>query len=207
MLAVLLQSETSRAKDDWLPVPPEDLALKDNPASPGAHAMILYRESFIDADKSVETDYVRIKIFTEKGKESGDVELPYSRTQSTIEDLRARTIRPDGTVVNFEGKAFDKELVKGAGIKYLAKTFSLPEVSPGCIIEYKYRQQFDADYYWSLEWTVQGDLFTRLARFAIKPPTRALRDFTTASSWSPATRAWINRKMGLLSWKFMTCRA
>jgi hypothetical protein len=173
ILAVLLQSETSRAKDDWLPVPPEDLALKDNPASPGAHAMILYRESFIDADKSSETDYVRIKIFTEKGKEAGNVELPYSRIQSTIEDLRARTIRPDGTVVNFEGKAFDKELVKGAGIKYVAKTFSLPEVSPGCIIEYKYRQQFDTDYYWSLEWTVQGDLFTRLARFAIKPPTRS----------------------------------
>jgi hypothetical protein len=38
ILAVLLQNETSRAaKDDWLPIAPEDLALKDNPASPGAH--------------------------------------------------------------------------------------------------------------------------------------------------------------------------
>src|SRR6202050_3805360 len=94
ILAVLLLSETSRAKDDWLPITPEDLALKDNPASPGAHAMILYRENFIDADKSSETDYVRIKIFTEEGKKSGDVELPYNRTQSQIEDVRAHHMLP-----------------------------------------------------------------------------------------------------------------
>jgi hypothetical protein len=172
ILAVLLLSETSRAKDDWLPITPEDLALKDNPASPGAHAMILYRENFINADQSLETEYVRIKIFTEEGKKSGDVELPYNRTQSQIEDVRARTILPDGTVVNFEGKPFDKEMVRN-GTKYLVKTFTFPGVTPGCIIEYKYRQQFNTDYYWSLEWTVQGDLYTRLARFAIKPSTRS----------------------------------
>ena len=63
MLAVLLQSETSRAKDDWLPVPPEDLALKDNPASPGAHAMILYREAFIDSAGAFETEYYRYQDF------------------------------------------------------------------------------------------------------------------------------------------------
>ena len=33
------------AGDDWQPISPDDLALKDNPKSPGADAMILYRES------------------------------------------------------------------------------------------------------------------------------------------------------------------
>jgi len=35
----------------WLPIPPEDLAMKDNPASPGADAMILYRENGGDTRK------------------------------------------------------------------------------------------------------------------------------------------------------------
>ncbi len=166
---ILTFSSGSRAKDDWLPIDPADLALKDNPLSPGAHAMILYRENSIDAKSSSETEYRRIKIFTEEGKKWGDVEIPFLKSQSDIKDVRARTIRPDGTVVNFAGDVFEKEIVKTGGIKYLAKTFSLPEVQPGCIIEYKYRQQFDSDYYWSFEWEVQGDLFSRLARFSIVP--------------------------------------
>ena len=50
--SVLFASRTSQAGDDWLPIPPADLALKDNPAQPGAHAMILYRESDMDSKES-----------------------------------------------------------------------------------------------------------------------------------------------------------
>ena len=60
------------AGDDWLPVPPEDLALNDNPASPGANAMILYRRSHVNAQRAAidgaeDDEYIRIKIFTEAG--------------------------------------------------------------------------------------------------------------------------------------------
>ena len=72
-----------------------------------------------------------------------DVQLPYWNGQTAIDDIRARTIRPDGSIANFEGKPFDKEIVKAGGIKFRAKTFSLPDVQPGCIIEYKYREQYD----------------------------------------------------------------
>ena len=65
---ILSLSSGSPAKDDWLPIPPEDLALKDNPLNPGAHAMILYRENSIDAKASSVVEYDRIKIFTEEGK-------------------------------------------------------------------------------------------------------------------------------------------
>lgn len=52
MLLAMLGLQASRAGDDWLPIPPADLTLKDNPASPGAHAMILYRESDVDSKES-----------------------------------------------------------------------------------------------------------------------------------------------------------
>ncbi len=171
LTAVLFLSNGSPAKDDWLPIPPEDLALKDNPLNPGAHAMILYRENSIDAKESSVVEYDRIKIFTEEGKKWGDVNIEFNKNRVDIKDVRARTIRPDGSIVEFQGKVYEKEIVKAGGIKYLAKTFSLPEVQPGCIVEYKYRMQYDTNFYVNIEWPVQSDLFTRLAKFSVMPDT------------------------------------
>ena len=162
-------SRLTPAGDDWQPIDPADLALKDNPKAPGADAMILYRDSMVDAHESSDLEYLRIKIFTQAGTKRADVEIPFVKGFNDIKDIRARTIRPDGTIVNFEGKPFEKTVVKVTGLKYLAKTFTLPDVQPGCIIEYKYRDQYDSSLYINSEWTIQGELFTRLARFAIKP--------------------------------------
>jgi hypothetical protein len=159
----------ARAGDDWIPVPPEDLALKDNPASPGADAMILYRESVVNATESSVAEYVRIKVFTQKGVEEGDLEIPFQTGQSDIRGLRARTIQPDGKIENFEGKPYDKMVAKAGGLRVMAKVVTLPHVTPGCILEYKYKEQFDPNFYISLGWTVQGRKFTRYARFSIIP--------------------------------------
>ncbi|MBZ5694146.1 MAG: DUF3857 and transglutaminase domain-containing protein [Acidobacteriia bacterium] len=160
----------SALADDWIAVPPEDLAMKDNPKQPGADAMVLYREVNVDAKNSTVNNYLRIKIFTPAGvKAQSDVEIQYDKAQESIQGIKARTIRPDGSIAEFDGKTFDKEIVKGSGIKYLAKTFTMPDVQPGSIIEYKYREQYDDRYYQNLGWIVQYDLYTRLARFSIKP--------------------------------------
>jgi hypothetical protein len=162
-------SPAATAAEDWLAVPPEDLALKDNPKGSGADSMILYRESVINASESTLTEYMRIKVFTTRGTQQGDVSIPYERSQSSIRDIRTRTIRPNGEIVNFEGSTYDKTVFKGAGFNLLEKTFSLPNVEPGSIIEYKYVEQYDPSRYISLPWTVQLNSFTRLARFSIKP--------------------------------------
>lgn len=185
---VFLSPASAPAADDWQPIDPADLALKDNPKAPGADAMILYRNSMVDAQLSSDIEYFRIKIFTQAGTKHADVEIPFVKGFDDIKDVRARTIRPDGTVMNFEGKPFDKTVVKVSGLKYLAKAFTLPDVQPGCIIEYKYRDQNDPNFFFNNEWTVQGDLFTRLARFAIKPaagPQLYYRAFHLPSNISP----------------------
>jgi hypothetical protein len=163
----------SSAGDDWLPITPADLALKDNPASPGAHAMILYRSSDMDSKESSVREYIRIKIFTQEGANEADVELPFNKQQVNILDIRGRTIHPDGSIVNFEGKAFEKTIVKASGVKYLAKTFTLPDVHPGSIIEYKFREQSDPNFYVNESWTITSHLYTRDARFTIRPDTSA----------------------------------
>jgi hypothetical protein len=173
LCAVASAPRPSSAGDDWLPVPPADLALKDNPASPGAHAMILYRESDMDSKESSVREYVRIKIFTQEGTREADIELPFNRQQVNITDIRGRTIHPDGSIVNFEGKPFEKTIVKASGFKYLAKTFTLPDVHPGSIIEYRFREQSDAHFYVNESWTITGHLYMRDAHFIIRPDTSA----------------------------------
>jgi hypothetical protein len=160
----------ARANDEWRPINPADLALKDNPSSPGSQAMILYREEYTDSMGSYVTEYYRIKIFNAAGKKYGDVEIPFNKSVSSIHDLKARTILPNGTVVDFTGKPFEKVVVKTNGLKVYEATFTFPDVQPGCIIEYKYRLQYDSDYYWDITWNIQDKLFTREAHFTIRPP-------------------------------------
>src|SRR5271170_2533261 len=108
--AAAIAPRPSSAGDDWLPIPPADLALKDNPAEPGANAMILYRSSDMDSLESSVREYVRIKIFTQEGTKEANVELPFNSKKVNILDLRARTIHPDGSIVNFDGKIFEKTI-------------------------------------------------------------------------------------------------
>jgi hypothetical protein len=186
--AAALARQPSAASDDWLPIPPADLALKDNPADPGASAVILYREGDVVSQDFSIHEYVRIKIFTQDGIKEGDVELPFARPYSDIVDIRARTIHPDGSIVNFDGKVVEKNTRNANGFQYGAKTFTLPDVHPGSIIEYRYREQRETaiyvndarvrndlrnnhqpNYYITKSWTITDHLYTRDARFSVKP--------------------------------------
>ena len=111
--------------------------MTSEPKAPGAPAIILFRE--VDRDDSElsahEDEYVRIKILTEEGRKYADVEIPYWKGQLKITKFHARTIKLDGSILNFDGKPFDKTIVKARGVKILAKTFTMPEVTVGSIIE------------------------------------------------------------------------
>ena len=172
--------------DTWQPVPMDDLALKDNPANPGACAMILERQVYTDDEKRVQTEWVRIKILTEAGRAYADLEIPYFAKSVSIENIRGRTIRPDGTVTAFNGVVFDKIIAKYKRFRYDVKAFTLPGVVVGSVIEYAYAKRWKEhlpDYVrnpanyefqdgWTVPtttWTIQQELFTRHAVFVIRP--------------------------------------
>src|SRR6185436_16086225 len=69
------------AGDDWRPVPPADLALKVPVVEKDADAEALFWEVRVDDSLQEELslkNYIRVKIFTERGKESQTkVDLQY----------------------------------------------------------------------------------------------------------------------------------
>src|SRR5260370_12986885 len=140
------------AGDEWLPISPEELKMTSEPKAPGAPVVFLYRQ--VDRNDlgiqrgrgATEYNYVRIKIFTEEGRKKAKVEIPFVRQRTNVSNIRARTVRPDGTIANFDGKVYEQTRENNKGIKYLAKTFTVSDVQVGSIIEYHYNIDFE-DYY------------------------------------------------------------
>jgi hypothetical protein len=160
------------AGDEWLPISPEELKMTSEPKAPGAPAIILYRQ--VDRDDSDvrrahEYNYIREKIFTEEGRKFANVEIPVVKGKWDIHNIKARTIRPDGSIVDFDGKIYEKEIVKARGLKYLAKTFTLSDVQPGSIIEYHYTIDFAEYLVFDSNWVLSDELFSKKSKFTLKP--------------------------------------
>ena len=146
---------------DWVPLTPQEVEIKEVPGNPGAPAIQLYFANYISEADQSEFFYHRIKVLTEKGRQLANVEIPVpSYLGVKLQDLQARTIQPGGRIVDYTGTPFEKVILKGRGFKFLAATFTLPEVSVGSILEYKFKlKSKDA---WSIdrEWLIEQDLFT-----------------------------------------------
>lgn len=170
----LMIAPAARGSDNFRPVVPDELKMTNEPLAPGAPAIVLYRQ--VDRDDSGENgrevNYVRIKILTEEGRKYADVEIPFLKGSTNIKDLKARTIRPDGTIVPFEGKPFEKQIVKAKGVKYMAKTFTMPDVQVGSIIEYTYTEELPSFQVYDSHWIISDELFTKRATFSLKPYSR-----------------------------------
>jgi len=146
-LAGLLSQVVLIAATDWRPVEPRELALKSPKVEPGADAEAICWDvrvqDEIDASlaRAVLWHYLRIKIFTERGRESqSNIDLPY-RTGIKIVDISARTIKPNGEVVEMNKDAvFERTILKAGGIQVKAKSFAMPAVEVGSIIEYRWKE-------------------------------------------------------------------
>ena len=85
--------------------------------------------------------------------------------------------------MDFDGKVFEKSLVKGRGLKYLAKSLTLPEVQPGSIIEYSYSYDFAEYQIYDSHWILSEDLFTKRANFSLKPFNNSYSRFVVRWMW------------------------
>jgi len=170
----------------WQPIDPADLKLKDNPKEPGGPAMVLDVWDDFDNPHSSESIRVRIKIFREEGQKYANVEIPYLEKFLQVEDLRARTVSPEGQSTPFSGAVYDKDVIKAKGYKLHAKTLTFPNVQNGSVLEYAYRLHWKGGFpdliqhpwqymftqpiaYPAADWQVQRDIFVRRAVLTLHP--------------------------------------
>jgi hypothetical protein len=154
---------------DWPAVDPQDLAMTSLKEQPGAPALVLQHEEIDDDMNNFHSVYERVKVLTEAGRERANVEIPYGRRWFSVAAISGRTVHADGSVVPFEGKIFDKAVVKGGGIRINVKSFTLPDVQVGSIIDYRYSLRYEDHRLIPPEWEVQTGLFQRKAYFKFIP--------------------------------------
>ena len=173
---------TLASAQDWKPVDPAHLALKTPVVDPNADAEAIFWEVSIadniststgDSDTAVR-NYIRIKVFTERGKDAGEVQLPFDG-DTRIRDVAGRTIKPDGSITELKKDAvFERTVVKDGKRKILVKSFALPAVEPGCIIEYRWTEYRETYRYVAVP--IQREIPVQLLAMRIRPVS--LPDFT-----------------------------
>lgn len=175
LLLILAASPRRATATDWPPITPEEQALASVPQQPGAPAVILNREELDDDTKHFHSVYMRIKILTEAGRRFADIRIPFDRHNFTIDTVSGRTVHADGSIVPFEGKPFEQVINKGHGVRHLWKTFTLPDVQVGSIIEYRYYLRYGDRVAVPPFWMVSAELFQKQASFRFIPFTKDLQ--------------------------------
>lgn len=169
---IVVAAPALASDDEWKPVDPAELALKTPKVEKDADAEVIFWEVFVNLGSNHVslTHYIRIKIFTERGRDSqGKVDLTYFG-KNKIEDVSARTIKLDGTIVELKKDAiFERVLVKVSGLKLRSKSFALPAVEPGAIIEYRWRESRSAGPFLRLPF--QREIPMQSVKYFLKMPS------------------------------------
>jgi hypothetical protein len=159
--------------EEWRLVDAADLALKSPIVEPNADAEAIFWDIRIDdggANDLVLSHYVRIKIFTERGRDKhSKIDIPYIGGIK-IKDVAARTIKSDGSIVELAKEdIIEKTVVKVSGLKLRTKTFAFPGIEPGAIIEYKWKEVISNSSANNMRLQFQREIPIQAVTYRIKP--------------------------------------
>lgn len=156
----------------WPALIPEERAATKSLIEPDASVEVLAREQSVDAsDDGVRVNfYFRLKAFTKAGAEKlSKIEIPYDKANGSVTDLEARTIKPDGTIVELKSnEVYDREYVRVGSVRGRVKSFAPPSVVPGAIVEYRYRT-YQRGWAFFTPFLFQTDAPARSVLFRYKP--------------------------------------
>lgn len=158
---------------DWRPISPAELASKAPVVEQDADAEAMFWEVRIDDSSDEDLSlrhYVRVKIFTERGREKySKFDIPFTKGMK-IKELAARVVKPDGsaTEINKED-IFEREIIKAGGVKVKAKSFAVPNIEPGVIVEYRYKEVFSDSGAKGMRLAFQRDIPVQNVSYFYKP--------------------------------------
>src|SRR5713226_10018856 len=171
----------SAGGEEWRPVEPAELALKKPLVDPDADAEAIFWDIRVDdggESNLVLSHYIRIKIFTERGREQeSKIDIPFF-SGTKIKDVAARTIKPDGSIVELaKEEVVEKTVVKVGGLKLRTKSFAFPAIEPGAIIEYKWKEVIADSSANNMRLDFQREIPIESITYHIKPSSRSSGSF------------------------------
>ena len=209
LLVLTIHVNLTAQDKEWRPI--ADAEIKSGPVvDRDADAEAIFWEVRIDNssdDGLTRRHYVRVKIFTERGRERySKFDIQYVRGIK-IKDLSARVIKSDGSMVEV-GKAdiFDREIVRASGLKVKAKSFAVPNIEPGVIVEYRYKEVIDGGNAVGMKIDFQRDIPVQNLVYYYKPyvkgePRTQSYNFTGTSFQKDADGYYVARRTNVPAFK------
>lgn len=167
----------------WRAVSPAEMQMKTPQVEPGADAEAIFWEVTLDdkkAGKMSYNHYVRVKIFTERGRERfSKFDIPFVKGKK-VEAVAARVIKSDGTIVELKPEdVFEREIVKSGNVKIKAKSFAVPGIEPGVIVEYQYKETMKNDSANGERLVFQRDIPMQKVTYYVRPYKGMNLNFTS----------------------------
>lgn len=163
----------------WAPVTDADKQANSSTIDPEAGVEALFWRVYVsdewrgDELLRVTHNYIRLKVFNEKGKaDASTINIDIPR-DSGIPFLHGRTIKADGTIIDLKRDAvFERDLTRAGGIKRRVKSFAMPAVEPGAIIEYRWQEVKNHPNIWYIRMNFQTDYPVRNVTYYLRPLSR-----------------------------------
>lgn len=173
VVVLFLGLQTVVAQVQWRRVSQEELDMKTAKVEPNADAEAIFWEVRLDDKKSGKMSYnhyVRVKIFTERGREKfSKFDIPFTKGKK-VEDVAARVIKPNLEIVDLPPTdIFEREILKAGKVSIKAKSFAVPGIEPGAIVEYQYKETFKGDSANNERLIFQRDIPMQRATYYIRP--------------------------------------
>ncbi|MBK7705827.1 MAG: DUF3857 and transglutaminase domain-containing protein [Acidobacteria bacterium] len=168
------------AQIEWRPVSQAELDAKAPVVEPDADAEAIFWEVRLDDEKKKKlfySHYVRVKIFTERGREKfAKFDIPFMK-DTTVEEVAARVIKPDGSVISLSpGDIFERDIIRAGKYVIRAKSFAVPGIEPGVIVEYQYKETLKGDSADNERLVFQRDIPIQRITYFVRPyKDRSLR--------------------------------
>lgn len=170
---VFVFSQTIFSQTEWRPVSPAELQMKTPQVEPDADAEAIFWEVKLD-DKKLSrlsySHYVRVKIFTERGREKfSKFDIPFLKGRK-IENVAARVTKPDGSTVELQpSDIFERDIITVRKLKIKAKSFAVPGIEPGVIVEYQYDETIKGDSASGERLIFQRDIPMQKVTYMVRP--------------------------------------
>jgi len=152
-------------------VTPADFVVK-NPAEEASDVVFVAVDVNVDESEYGHAEWVyhyRVLLRSDRGVERfSKVELPYRRGVS-IQDVKVRTIKPDGGVQQVRpNEIFDREVLRTQDVRQRVKSFAPVGLEPGVIVDYRYREVRDSTSF-LFSYSFQRSDPVRYSRYRLKP--------------------------------------
>lgn len=155
----------------WQPIDAAEFAQTKSAIDPEAGAEIIFDESEFnneDGNSTEVTRYVRARIYGERGVEKfTKVEIPFAKG-TKVSGVAARTITPDGRIVELDPKdVYEREVLKAGNTRVRVKAFAPPGLVANCIVEYRYAESRNQPLY-RIAMVFRHVIPTRLTHYRVR---------------------------------------